>query len=129
MSVKRYYSVAVSVLAGLAVGAGAVQVLHAEDKAPVYVVSEADVMDVAPFQQEYTPAAEKALTDAGGKYIVRNGKSLSLYGDPPKRITVVEFSDMKQAIAAFNSAAYRDAKKAGDRNANFRIYAIEGMPQ
>ncbi len=84
MSVKRYYSVAVSVLAGLAVGAGAVQVLHAEDKAPVYVVSEADVMDVAPFQQEYTPAAEKALTEAGGKYIVRNGKSAETERSAPR---------------------------------------------
>ena len=31
------------------------------------------------------------------------------------------------ACAAFNSAAYKQAKVAGDKYATFRVYAVEGV--
>jgi hypothetical protein len=34
---------------------------------------------------------------------------------------------MEQAKAAFNSSAYKEAKKAGDKYAKFRVYAVEGL--
>jgi uncharacterized protein (DUF1330 family) len=126
---KTQYSVALSMLAGVALGATAVQALHAEAKPPAYVVSEADVMDVAPFDKQYVPAAAKAIIAAGGKYLVRHGESESLYGDPPKRIEIIRFDSLAKAEAAFNSQAYRDVKKVGDQNADFRIYAVEGVPR
>jgi uncharacterized protein (DUF1330 family) len=39
------------------------------------------------------------------------------------------FESMEKAQAAFNSSAYKEAKKAGDKYANFRVYAVEGVPQ
>ena len=39
------------------------------------------------------------------------------------------FENMEKAKAALNSAAYKAAKKMGDKYANFRIYAVEGLPQ
>ena len=39
------------------------------------------------------------------------------------------FESMEKAKAAFNSAAYKAAKEVGDKYANFRIYAVEGLPQ
>ena len=39
------------------------------------------------------------------------------------------FESMEQARATFNSPAYKAAKKLGDKYANFRIYAVEGLPQ
>jgi hypothetical protein len=83
---KTYCSLALSLLTGSALGAGAVQALHAEAKPPAYVVSEADVMNVASFNQSYVPSATKALVAAGGTFIARDGKAESLYGVPPKRI-------------------------------------------
>jgi len=76
------------------------------------------------------PAAMKAIAEGGGKYIVRGGESAALYGEPPKgRIAIMVFENMEKAKAAFDSAAYKAAKKVGDKYANFRIYAVEGLPQ
>jgi uncharacterized protein (DUF1330 family) len=127
---KTPYTVAVSLLAGLAVGAAAMQALHAQAKPPANVVAEIDVINAAPYDKEYVPPAAKAITDGGGKYIVRGGETTSFYGDPPKsRIAIMLFESMDKAKAAFDSPAFKAAKAIGDKYAKFRVYAVEGLPQ
>ena len=124
------YTVALSMLAGVALGAAVVQALHAQAKPPAYVVAEIDVTNPEPYEKEYVPRAAKAITDGGGKYIVRGGKTAAIYGEPPKpRIAIMAFESMEKAKAAFNSSAYKEAKKVGDKYANFRVYAVEGLSQ
>ena len=101
---KARYTVALSVLAGVAVGAAAVPALNAQAKPPAYVIAEIDVTNSEPYEKEYVVPAAKAITDRGGKYLVRGGKSASFYGEPPKpRIAVMAFESMEKAQAAFNS--------------------------
>jgi uncharacterized protein (DUF1330 family) len=127
---KTRCTVALSILAGVAVGAAAVQALHAQAKPPAYVIAEIDVTNVEPYDKEYVPPAAKAVTDGGGKYIVRGGRTVSFYGEPPKpRIAVMVFESMERAQAAFDSPAYKAAKTLGDKYATFRVYAVEGLPQ
>jgi uncharacterized protein (DUF1330 family) len=127
---KTQYTVALSLLAGIAVGAAAVQVLHAQAKPPAYVVAEIDVLNVTPYDNEYVPPAAKAIADGGGKYIVRGGETTSFYGDPPKsRIAIMVFESMDKAKAAFESSAFKAAKAIGDKYAKFRVYAVEGLSQ
>ena len=122
------YTVALSILAGVALGAAAVQALHAQAKPIAYVVAEIDVTNPEPYEKEYVPIAAKAVTDGGGKYLVRGGETAAMYGEPPKpRIAVMAFESMEKAQAAFNSSAYKEAKKVGDKYAKFRIYAVEGV--
>ena len=119
--------IALSLLTGMAFGAGAVQVLHAQAKPPAYVVAEIDVHDAA-YDKEYVPGAIKAIIDGGGTYIVRGGATASFFGEPPKpRVAIMVFANMEAAKAAFTSPAYLEAKKAGDKYASFRVYAVEGM--
>jgi uncharacterized protein (DUF1330 family) len=120
---------AASLALAMAVGALGAQVLHAQAKAPAYVIGEIDIRDEAPYDKEYVPPAAKAVVDGGGKYIVRGGRSVSLYGEPPKRIAIMAFESLEKAEAVFKSPAYTNAKKIGDKYANFRIYAVEGLPQ
>jgi uncharacterized protein (DUF1330 family) len=127
---KTRYTVVLSIWAGVAVGAAAVQALHAQAKPPAYVVAEIDVMNPGPYDKEYVPPAAKAITDGGGKYLVRGGETAAFYGDPPKpRIAVMVFESMEKAQAAFNSSSYKEAKKVGDKYAKFRVYAVEGLLQ
>jgi uncharacterized protein (DUF1330 family) len=127
---KTRYTVALSVLVGVAVGAAAVHTLHAQAKPPAYVIAEIDVTNVGPYDKEYVPPAAKAVADGGGKYIVRGGGTVAFYGEPPKpRIAVMVFESMEKAQAAFNSSAYKEAKKLGDKYAKFRVYAVEGLSQ
>src|ERR1700741_2703155 len=96
----------VSLVAGAALGALGVEALHAQARPPAYVVGEIDVADQERYFKEYVPPAVKAVVDGGGKYIARNGKSVSLYGEPPKALAIMRFDSLEKAQAAFASKAY-----------------------
>ena len=124
---KTRFTVLISVITGIAAGAAAVQALHAQAKPPAFVVGEIDIRNPELFAKEYVPNASKAVRDGGGKYIVNADKSVSFYGEPPKRIVIMTFESLERAQAAFNSAAYKEAKAVGDKYATFRVYAVEGI--
>jgi uncharacterized protein (DUF1330 family) len=126
---KTHFTVLISMMAGIATGAVAVEALHAQAKPPAFVVGEIDIRNPELFEKEYVPNASKAVRDGGGKYIVGGGKSVSFYGEPPKRVVIMAFESLEKAEAAFNSAAYKEAKVAGDKYASFRVYAVEGIAQ
>ena len=112
---KTRFVVLVSVMAGVALGAAGVQALHAQAKPPAFVVGEIDVKNAELLDKEYVPNASKAVRDGGGKYLAVGGKSVSFYGEPPKRIAIMAFDNLEKAEAAFNSAAYKQAKAVGDK--------------
>ena len=126
---KTRFVVLGSVMAGVALGAAGVQALHAQAKPPAFVVGEIDVKNAELLDKEYVPNASKAVRDGGGKYLVVGGKSVSFYGEPPKRIAIMAFESLEKAEAAFRSPAYTNAKLIGDKYAGFRIYVVEGLPQ
>ncbi|MEA2809468.1 MAG: hypothetical protein QOJ17_3609 [Rhodospirillaceae bacterium] len=126
---KTRFTVLVSVMAGIAADAAAVQALHAQGRPPAFVVGEIDVRNPELFAKEYLPNASKAVREGGGKYIVGGGKSVSFYGEPPKRVAIMAFESLEKAEAVFNSAVYKEAKATGDKYATFRIYAVEGVGQ
>ena len=126
----KYLGLGVGLIVGTVIGAAAVSGLHAQAKPPAYVIAEIDVTNLEPFDREYVPPAAKAVVDGGGKYVVRGGATVTFYGEPPKpRLAVMVFESMEKAQAAFNSQAYKEAKKVGDKYAKFRVYAVEGLSQ
>ena len=60
---KTRFVVLVSVMAGIATGAAAVQALHAQAKPPAFVVGEIDVKNPELFAKEYVPNASKAIRE------------------------------------------------------------------
>jgi uncharacterized protein (DUF1330 family) len=125
---KTQYAVTLALLAGIGLGAVGLQSLHAQTKPPAYVIAEIDVTDQEGYAKEYLPPASKALLDNGAKYLARGSKTASIKGEPPKRIVLLIFENFDRAQAAFNSAAFVEAAKIGERHAKFRIYAVEGAP-
>jgi uncharacterized protein (DUF1330 family) len=122
------YKLAIMLASGVAIGAVAVQGLHAQAKLPAYAVVEIDVTNQDAFMKEVSPIAAKALTDGGGKYLARGGKVVTIDGAPSSpRSVVIAFDNMEQAQAAFASPAYRDVKKIGDKYAKYRIWVVEGL--
>ena len=125
---KTQYTLALAVAFGFAAGAVAVHGLHAQAKLPAFSISEIEVTNADSFNTEFSPLAQKALAAYGAKALARGGKTASLYGDAPKvRIVINAFDSLDQAVAAFNSKAYKDAKAIGDKYGKFRIYAVEGL--
>jgi len=124
---KTQYTVVLAALTGIGIGAAAVQGLHAQAKPPAYAVVEIDVTNADAFTKEYAPIAGKVITAAGGKYLARGGKNVAIEGDPPKRITIIQFESLEKAQALFASSDYREGRKTGDKYAKFRILAVEGL--
>ena len=124
---KANYKVAIALVAGAAIGGAAIQGLHAQAKPRAFVVAEVDVTNQDAFIKEYIPLAVKALTESGNKVVARGGKTATIEGSPPKRIVINSFDNLDQAVAAYNSAAYKEARKIGNKYATFRIYAVEEL--
>jgi uncharacterized protein (DUF1330 family) len=123
------YKIALALMAGAIVGGAVVQGLRAKAKPPAYVVGEVDVTNQDAFLKEYVPLAVKALGKSGSGYkaIVVGGKTAVIEGEPPKRIVINSFDSLDQAVAAYSSAAYKEAGKIGNKYGTFRIYAVEGL--
>jgi len=86
-----------ALLAGFALGAGAIQGLHAQaGKKPGYVVAEVEVIDPPAFQA-YAAKATEAIKAAGGRVLAR-GKGVAKEGDPLHGdIVILAFDSMADA--------------------------------
>jgi uncharacterized protein (DUF1330 family) len=125
---KTYYLIGLSLVAGAALGAAAVQGLHAQARPLAYVVGEINVTDPEGFKNDFGPIARKALAEAPGyRALVLGGKVVPIQGDAPKaRVIINVFDNMDAAVQAYNSPDFKAAKKIGDKYATFRTYAVEG---
>jgi hypothetical protein len=59
--VKTHYTVLLAMLAGIGLGATAIQGLHAQAKPPIYYISEIDVTDPDAYAKEYSPKAQAMM--------------------------------------------------------------------
>ena len=124
------YSLTLAVLAGVGIGAVAVQTLHAQSKPPIYRIAEIEISNVEAYTKEFAPKAQAALKGAGGRFLAAGQNVTALEGDPPKtRVTIQVWDSHEKMQAAFNSADYKEARKIGEKYAKFRAFAVEGLPQ
>jgi len=101
---KTRFTVALSLLAGAALGAAAVQGLHAQAKPKAYIVTETEVLDAAALAA-YVPQAQAAARTAGGRpgIVPAGGKVVGLIGEPPKRFGISEWESLEKAQAYYSS--------------------------
>jgi uncharacterized protein (DUF1330 family) len=127
---RTLFTAVLSMLAGVAIGGVTVHRLSAQAKPPAYVIGEIDVADQENYAKEYLSRSQKPIiTDGRGKFLSRGNKSISIRGEPPKRIVLIAFDNLDAAQAAFNSPAYAEALIYGEKYAKFRIFAVEGLSQ
>jgi len=97
------YKIVLSVLAGAALGAAAVQGLHAQAKPKAYIVTESEVIDAAALAA-YLPQAQAAAKAAGGvPGVIATGRVIALVGEPPKRLGASEWESAEKAQAWYSS--------------------------
>ena len=122
---KIQYTVALSVLAGVALGAVAIQGLHAQAKPMGYVVTEATVIDETAFK-EFSSKTQATVDPFGGKRLVRGGKITALDGEPPKRVIITAFESVEKAQAWRDSAAWKALLPIRAKAVKAREYIAEG---
>ena len=127
---KTHYTIAMAMLAGFGLGTVAVERLHAQAKAPVYQVTEVEILDPEAYAKDYVPKAQAAIKAGGGKFLAVGGKTMSLDGDPPKSRIVIQQWDSIESIKAYrDSAAFKELLPLRAKIAKFRTYAVEGISQ
>jgi uncharacterized protein (DUF1330 family) len=126
---KTRYSVLLAMAVGFGLGAVAVQGLHAQAKPPVYYIGEIDVTNADAYAKEYQAGAGALIKAAGGRYLAA-GKATPIEGAAPKSRVILLAWDSMEALQAWrDSAAFKDGRKIGEKYADFRSFAIAGMPQ
>ena len=128
------YTLALALVAGVAIGAVAVEALHAQGKPPVYTIAEIQIKqgDQDAYMKEFSPKAQAALKSIAGSQFVAAGTAMKIEGEPPSpstRVTIRRYNSIEDAKAAYSSPDYMEARKIGDKYATFNVFAIEGVSQ
>src|SRR6266550_1096892 len=95
---KTRYTVALSMLAGAALGSAVLQGLHAQAKSPVYTVSEIQITNLDAYLKEFAPVAQASIKAAGGKFLA-GGPGTSLEGAPPATRVTIQMWDSRGTTA------------------------------
>jgi uncharacterized protein (DUF1330 family) len=115
-------------VAGAALGAAAIQGLHAQAKPKAYLVTETEVLDRAALGT-YVQQVRDAAKAAGGNldFIPPGENIVALVGDAPKRVGVSEWESMEKAKAWFNSPERKALASQRDKAQKItRQYLVEG---
>lgn len=91
-----------------------------------YVIAEMEVTDPVVYE-EYRKQVLPVVTQYGGRFIVRGGRVESMEGGwSPKRIVVVEFPSMPQALKWYRSAEYAPLAELRQKASRGRLIIVEG---
>jgi|SRR5271169_1346407 len=128
---KTRHVVGLSMLVGVALGAIAVQGLHAQAKPPVYAIIDIDeITDPVGFATNTARSNEAATANfkkTGGRYLVRTDKITGLDGTPPKRVIVAAFDSAEKAQAWYNSPEQKKVNDIRMKSTKSRLFLVEGL--
>ncbi len=75
----------------------------------------------------YAEKALKAITDFGGKSLVRGGKYITLEGEEFIRTVIWEFSDYDAALNCYKSKNYQEAWSIAKNTVVRDLMIVEGI--
>jgi uncharacterized protein (DUF1330 family) len=118
--------IALAVAVGAALGAGAMQGLHAQAKLKAYSIGELEPLG-AGLQPAYLTAVRKAITDAHGRSLRTLGRVEHIEGAAaPKRVAIIEWDSLDDAMAFYKSKAWTDlAPEREKAQKTIRRYVVE----
>ena len=118
--------IALAVVVGAALGAGAMQGLHAQAKLKAYSIGELEPLG-AGLQPAYLTTVRKAITDAHGRSLRTLGRVEHIEGAAaPKRVAIVEWDSLDDALAFYKSKAWTDlAPEREKAQKTIRRYVVE----
>jgi uncharacterized protein (DUF1330 family) len=125
---KLAQKLAIVGIGGLVLGAGAIEMLHAQGAAPpAYLVADVKVTDPDVFKN-YIAKLPATLAPFGGQTLARNGTLDVLEGDRPAGgLVIIRFDSLAKARAFWNSPAYQEIVPIRQKSAQSRIVVVEGL--
>jgi uncharacterized protein (DUF1330 family) len=130
-TMKTSHVIGLSILAGVALGATAIQGLHAQAKPPVYgIVDFSEITDPAGYAAlggRTSAAAASEMKDFGGRFLARTENITALDGTPPKRFVIIAFDNAEKAQAWYNSPEQKQVNEIRTKTTKSRVFMVEGM--
>ena len=121
---KTRYAVVLSMVAGAAVGATAIQGLHAQAKPKAFFITESQILDRSALES-YNPQVQQAMKAFGANLVISD-KVIAVLGDAPQRVGVTEFESVEKAQAWLNSPERKALAPQRDKAIKFiRQFIIE----
>jgi uncharacterized protein (DUF1330 family) len=91
-----------------------------------YVIAEIEVTDPAAYE-DYRRQVPAVVEKYKGKFIVRGGRIESMEGGwAPKRMVVVEFPTMDQALRFYRSPEYKPLIRLRQNASKGKLIIVEG---
>jgi uncharacterized protein (DUF1330 family) len=98
-TMETKYKLAIALVAGAALGGGAIQQLQAQMKPPTYVVVAIRKITDAEAYKAVLEKAPAAAMAAGGNFVIRTDKITSLDGTPPARFVLIKFDSIETSTS------------------------------
>jgi uncharacterized protein (DUF1330 family) len=127
---KTRYTVALSIVAGAALGGAAIQGLHAQGTKPGYaVVDISEVTDPEAFKgiTSNPTTTPSGMAPLGGRYIVRTENITPLDGTPPKRFVVIQFDSVEKAKAWNATPQLAEINAIRAKATKSRSFVVDGF--
>ena len=125
---KTYHTIALSMFAGAALGAGVVQSLHAQAKPPVYYVAEIAVRDPDTYGKEYAPKAQAMIKAAGGRFLAADPHPVAFEGEQKSRVVIQVWDSIEKIRSWQEMPEWKELHKVGLKYAAFKEFAVQGLP-
>ena len=113
-------------VAGMAIGAAAIQGLHAQTKPQAYVVIPILKITDAETLKKIPAVVAPAIAAAGGHYVIRTDKTIKLDGNPPARLVVIGFDSVEKAQAYANHPVQQEVNKLLAASTESLSFIVEG---
>jgi uncharacterized protein (DUF1330 family) len=128
---KSNRKIAAALIGSFVLGAGAVQLLHAQTTPPAYTVAMIIVKDEEGYKKDFLPEAQKMIKEGGGKYIAGGwNKTTPMDGPPPpNRVVILQFESASALKKWWESGLEKLQKEVGHKYADFQTFAVEGIEQ
>ena len=99
----------------------------AQARPPGFMIIEYEVLDPAGYR-EYLKASNALRTSgSGGTFLVRGSQGVSLSGEPPKTVAIIQFPSVADAVAFDASPEYAALKANRDKSIKWRSFVVEGF--
>jgi len=91
-----------------------------------YVIAVADTADRDGHMKEYAPRAVKIIEAAGGKFLVRGGKTGGNH-PPTGRVVVIQVEGFEEAEAFNSSIEWQELNKTTGKYTTISSYIVDGL--
>jgi uncharacterized protein (DUF1330 family) len=128
-AMQSKYKLMLTAIGAFALGAAAMQGLHAQIKPPAFAIAEIAVKDEAGYKNDFLPKIQPIIKEHGGKYLAGGfNKTWTQIGEePPNRVVLIQYDSM-DAFKKYAEATTTMIKESKYID-KVRIYAVEGVEQ